>query len=63
MQVGFSHLTLASSGGLLQPHMSLLSWTLHRLEYRAEIFHSLWGIFCVTFGKKKLVKSGQVTKL
>ena len=53
-------LTLASWGGLLQPHMSFLSWTLHHLEYRAEIFHSLWGVFCATFGKKK--KNG-MTKL
>ena len=38
--------------GLLQPHMSFLSWTPHRLEYRAEIFRSLWGIFCTTLAKK-----------
>ena len=54
MQIGFSHLTLASwgGGGLLQPHISFLSWTLHCLEYRAKISHSLWGVFCATFGKK-----------
>ena len=45
------------------PPISFMSWTLHRLGYRAEIFHNLWGIFCATFGEKKMVKSGQVTKL
>ena len=53
-------------GGLMQPPPPwvFLSWTPHRLENRAEIFHSLWGILCATFGeKKKLVGSGQVTKL
>ena len=30
---------------------------------RAEILHSLWGIFCATFGKKKLIGSYQVTEL
>ena len=44
--------------GLMQPPWAFLSWTPHRLEYRAEIFHSLWGIFCATFGTKKW--SGQV---
>ena len=34
------------------PHEIFLSWTLNRLEYRAEIFHSLWGIFCATFSEK-----------
>ena len=45
------------------PPWVFLSWTPHRLEDRAEIFHSLWGILCATFGEKKLVGSGQVTKL
>ena len=45
------------------PPWVFLSWTPHRLEDRAEIFHSLWGIFCGTFGEKNLVGSGQVTKL
>ena len=35
-----------------------LSWTPHRSENRAEIFHSLLGIFCATFGEKNW--SGQV---
>ena len=59
-------LTLARSGGggLMQPPPRVfLSWTPHRLEDRAEIFHSLWGILCATFGEKNLVGSGQVTKL
>ena len=58
-------LTLArSGGGLMQPPpWVFLSWTPHRLEDRAEIFHSLWGILCGTFGEKNLVGSGQVTKL
>ena len=62
----FCGLTLArSGGGLMQPPPPwvFLSWTPHRLEVRAEIFHSLWGIFCGTFGEKNLVGSGQVTKL
>ena len=45
------------------PPWVFLSWTPHRLENRAEIFHSLWGILCATFGEKNLVGSGQVTKL
>ena len=45
------------------PPWVFLSWTPHRLEDRAEIFHSLWGILCATFGEKNLVGSGQVTKL
>ena len=59
-------LTLARSGGGgvdATPPWVFLSWTPHRLEDRAEIFHSLWGILCATFGEKKLVGSGQVTKL
>ena len=55
-------LTLARSGGLMQPSIVFLSWTPHRLENRAEIFHSLWGIFFATFGEK-IVSLGQVTKL
>ena len=34
-----------------------------RLENRAEISYSLWGIFCGTFDEKKSVRSSQVTKL
>ena len=30
---------------------------------RAEILHTLWGILCATFGKKKLTGSCQVTEL
>ena len=45
------------------PPWVFLSWTPHRLEDRAEILHSLWGILCGTFGKNYLVGSGQVTKL
>ena len=58
-------LTLARSGGGVDatPPWVFLSWTPHRLENRAEIFHSLWGILCATFGEKNLVGSGQVTKL
>ena len=59
-------LTLARSGGGVDatpPPWVFLSWTPHRLEDRAEIFHSLWGILCATFGEKNLVRSGQVTKL
>ena len=59
-------LTLARSGGGVDatpPPWVFLSWTPRRLEDRAEIFHSLWGIFCGTFGEKNLVGSGQVTKL
>ena len=56
-------LTLARSGGWCNPPWVFLSWTPHRLEDRAEIFHSLWGILCGTFGEKNLVGSGQVTKL
>ena len=61
-----SALTLARSGGggwCNPPPWVFLSWTQHRLEDRAENFHSLWGILCATFGEKKLVGSGQVTKL
>ena len=58
-------LTLARSGGVdaPPPPWVFLSWTSHRLEDRAEIFHNLWGILCATFGEKNLVGSGQVTKL
>ena len=35
-------------GGWCNPPWVFLSWTPHR----AEIFHSLWGIFCATFGEK-----------
>ena len=45
------------------PPWGFLSWTPHRLEDRAENFHSLWGILCANFGEKNLVGSGQVTKL
>ena len=55
---GHLPLTLASGGWLMQPPWVFLSWTLHRLEYRAEILHSLWGVFCATFGEK--IWSGQV---
>ena len=51
-------LTLASGGGLMYPPWVFLSWTPHRLEHRAEIFHSLWGIIYATFGKQ--IWSGQV---
>ena len=34
------------------PPWVFLSWTPHRLDNRAEIFHSLWGIFCATLMKK-----------
>ena len=59
-------LTLDSRGaGLMQPPMGLmqppwvfLSWALNRFEYRAEIFHSLWSVFCATFSEKNW--SGQV---
>ena len=50
-------------GGWCNPSWVFLSWTPHRLEDRAEIFHSLWGIICGTFGQKNLVRSCQVTKL
>ena len=57
-------LTLARSGGVdATPPWVFLSWMPHRLEDRAEILHSLWGILCATFGEKNLVGSGQVTKL
>ena len=42
----------------MQPPRVFLSWTLNRLEYHAEIFCSLWGVLCATFGEK--IWSGQV---
>ena len=47
-----------AEGGLMQPPWFFLSWTLHRLEYRTEIVHSLWGVFCATLSENKLVRSG-----
>ena len=44
--------------GWCKPPWVFLSWTPHRLEYRAEIFNSLWGMFCATWGEKTW--SGQV---
>ena len=41
--------------GAMQPPCVFLSWTPHRLENRADIFLSLCGIFCVTFGETKLL--------
>ena len=53
-------LTLASGGGgeLMQPPMSFSELDVTRLEYRAEILHKLWGVFCATLVKKNW--SGQV---
>ena len=51
-------LTLAWSGGLMQPPWVFLNWTPHRLGYRAEIFHSWWGIFALFC--KNMVSLGQV---
>ena len=57
-------LTLASGRGVdATPPWVFLNCTPNRLEYHAEIFYSLWGVLCATFGEKKLVRSGQVTKL
>ena len=59
----FIPLTLASGGGGgVQPPMSL-EWPPKRWADRAEILHSLWGIFCAAFGKNKLTGSGQITDL
>ena len=49
--------------GLMQPPWVFLSCTPNRLEYHAEIFYNWLGVLCATFGEKKLVRSGQVTKL
>ena len=54
-------LTLASGGGGgvdAIPPWVFLSCTPNRLEYHAEIFYSLWGVLCATFGEKNW--SGQV---
>ena len=58
MTILSTKLTLARSGGWCNPPWVFLSWTPHRLEDRAEILHSLWGILCGTFGEKNW--SGQV---
>ena len=45
-------LTLARAGGRWAPWDFL--WCMPNYESdRAEIWHTLWGIFCATFGKKK----------
>ena len=55
-------LTLASGGGVdaTPPPWVFLSCTPNRLEYHVEIFYSLWGVLCATFGEKKFgqVRSG-----
>ena len=53
-------LTLTSGGGGVDatPHKFFWLQTPNRLEYHAEIFYSLWGVLCATFGEK--IWSGQV---
>ena len=62
--VCLSSLTLARAGkgGDATP-MSFSRIVAELLADRAEILHSLWGILCATFGKKKMTGSGQVTEL
>ena len=60
-----STLTLALAGGSMRPPPPedfFLRCTPNYEADCAEVLHSLWGIFCATFGKKK-TGSCQVTDL
>ena len=50
-------------GGCHPPLEVFMRCTPNYAADRAEMLHSLWGILCATFGKKKLTRSCQVTEL
>ena len=56
-------LARVKGGGSMRPPEVFLRCTPNYEVDRAEISHSLWGILCATFGKKKLTGSCQVTEL
>ena len=57
-------LTFVRAGGCINlSPLVFVEWPTNRWAERAEILHSLWGVLCTTFGKKKLTGPGQVAEL
>ena len=57
-QNSLNRLTLTRAvGSIRHPHI-FLKWPPNRQADCAEILHSLWGVLCATFGRKKIDRVG-----